>query len=288
MRIVHFSDLHAGGRITDLRGIFDKRLLGTLNHFCRRRHTHDWARIPRAVALIKQLKPDLVVCTGDLTTLSEPAEFERIQRDLRGLATDRRFELFFVPGNHDCYVPDEPCQRSLREVFATLNRGRWRLEELPVAVEFQHARFVLVNEATPAPLYASYGEIDARTEAWLRANLVAPAPRPTILIGHYPLYDADGYKLSWRRRCKNNGVLQKAFGAGVIRLALCGHIHTPFVRQEANGVMEVCAGSLPHYGLLNVIDFDLVNDRLHQRWVTVDVPEEPGPELAGLSVLARG
>lgn len=287
MRIVHFSDIHAGGRVNDLRGIFDKRLLGTLNHFLRRRHSHDWGRVGRAISLIKQLLPDIVICTGDLTTLSEPKEFEQAFQALETLATDQRFELLYVPGNHDCYVPNRDCQESLRRIFKTLNRERWDLDDLPAVFTFQHARFLLINQATPAPLYASWGEISKHTAARIEEHLSEESEQPTILVSHYPLFDADGYDLSWRRRCKNNECLQRAYREGHINLALCGHIHTPFVREEASGIMEVCAGSLTHAGRLNFVDLDTSTGQIEQRWIEVPDHDQPDPELAGATAPAR-
>ncbi len=280
MRIVHFSDIHAGGCVKDLRGIFDKRLLGTLNHFLRRRHKHVWGRVERAVTLIKQLNPDIVVCTGDLTTLGEPSEFEQAFEALAPLAADKRFELLYVPGNHDCYVPRKECQQSLRQMFHMLNRERWTLDELPLSFAFQQARFLLVNQAVPAPLYASWGQITRRTETWIGEHFAAGDGRD-ILVSHYPLFDPDGYRLSWRRRCKNSECLENAYRNGRIRLALCGHIHTPFVREESDGTMEICAGSLTFAGKLNSVDFSPQTGNLSQRWIDVPDHDEPDPELTG-------
>ncbi len=287
MRIIHFSDIHAGGRLRDLRGLFDKRLFGTLNHLFLRRRSRQWERVARAVTRIRLLAPDIVICTGDLTTLSEPREFEQACEALEPLVTDRRFEFLYVPGNHDHYVRRAKCRHSLRQAFSMLNRKRWELDELPVAFEFQHLRFILVNQAGPCPLYASYGKISAEAEAWLRDHLSGGENTPAVLIGHYPLYNALGKKLPWRRCCRNNAVLQHAFDQGIIRLALCGHIHTPFAREGETGNLEVCAGSLTHSGLVNLVDYNVMDDTLAQRWLSVDNDDEPVPELNGFSALAE-
>ncbi len=288
MRIVHFSDLHAGGLVKSPRGLFDKRLFGMLNHIFRRAHLRKWERVERAVTQIKMLNPDLVVCTGDLTTISEPDEFELARQALMPLVEDKRFEFLYVPGNHDNYVPRKKCEDALLKAFGDLNENRWKLDELPIRMDFQGLRILMVNEAVPMPVFASSGELSPDTCAWLENELNAKEDEiPILLLSHFPIFDANGGPLSWRRECRNNQLLRDALHDGIIKLALCGHIHTPFVREETCGAMEVCAGSLTFTGMMSIIDFDIANDKVSQRWVQVD-DDEPEPEPAGVAAPLSG
>ena len=70
MRIVHFSDIHAHNPVPNWRCAFDKRLLGTLNFYLRRARWYQWQRVAEAVQQIRMLCPDVVICTGDYTTIS--------------------------------------------------------------------------------------------------------------------------------------------------------------------------------------------------------------------------
>ncbi len=294
MRIIHFSDLHVGGRTRELGGLFDKRLFGTLNHLARRARYQHWARVETALHQMRLLSPDVVICTGDLTSLSEPHEFRFALDLLRPLREDRRFRFLYVPGNHDFYVQEPHVQHALEEAFYELNRGELRLGELPRIVEHLRVRFLLVNEVGPAPFYASWGALSQETRARLPALLAPPPPGddehgipagPLALVGHFPLRDRRGRQLSWRRRCHGSEPLYQALTNGTIRLALCGHIHSPFARHETSGALECCAGSLPQNAVFNLIDWNLATGVIEQRWVPVEDagPAAPIPALVGLA-----
>ena len=68
MKIVHFSDIHAGGPAEDWMAYIDKRWVGVFNYRWRRRFQHDLANVTKAVNYILDVKPDVAVCTGDLTS----------------------------------------------------------------------------------------------------------------------------------------------------------------------------------------------------------------------------
>jgi 3',5'-cyclic-AMP phosphodiesterase len=74
LTIAHLSDLHCGGQ-----------------HFVP-------SLLERAIGEINGLKPDLVVCTGDLTTFGFRQEYTQAREYLDEIACDR---LLVIPGNHD-------------------------------------------------------------------------------------------------------------------------------------------------------------------------------------------
>ena len=271
MRLVHFSDIHAARWIRGFRGYFDKRLLGTLNFLIRRKYFHSWSLVDRAVTRIKQLEPDVVVCTGDLATISGRKEFELARKALRPLVEDSSFEFMYVPGNHDYYVDTPECKDLLEDIFYYMNRSRLKLSDLPNKFEVKNFRFLLLNQAKPSPLFLSSGVLDKKNQQWIKTQLqaVTRTNHKTILIGHYPLYDEDGHDLAKRRKCRNNSILQAAFRNGTIDISLCGHIHDGFVRWGENNSVEICAGSLTKTGQLNVIDCPSGDDQIHQQWVNV-------------------
>ena len=271
MRIVHFSDIHAACWISEFRGFFDKRILGAFNFLLRRKYCHNWNLVGRAVTRIRELSPDVVVCTGDLATLSEEKEFELAKTALSPLVQDVRFDFIYVPGNHDYYLDTPKCKRLLEKTFSYMNRELLQLNDLPTHRDIGHTRFLLVNEAKPSPFYASSGAIDAKTNTWLASQLKERklTHQKTILIGHYPLFDEHGNELSWRRRCWNSSILQSALRDRSISVSLCGHIHSHFVRWEKSGSVEVCAGSLTKNGMINMIDYKSEDSRIHQQWINV-------------------
>ncbi|HEU0337198.1 MAG TPA: metallophosphoesterase, partial [Gaiellaceae bacterium] len=73
-KIAHISDLHCGGPY------FEPNLL------------------ERAISEINDLTPDLVVCSGDLTTFGFKHEYHVARGYLERIACE---SLVVVPGNHD-------------------------------------------------------------------------------------------------------------------------------------------------------------------------------------------
>ncbi len=271
MRIVHFSDIHAGGWLQDFSGYFDKRLLGAFNYLLRRKYHHDWNLVATAISKIKLLAPDIVICTGDFTSISEPIEFLRAKDALAPLVEDTNFDFLYVPGNHDYYVKRPSCVAALYETFNTVNRGKFDLDDLPISYEFKDVSFVLVNEAAPVNLFKSTGIIDTKSHAWL-TSLFRDSNvnrKMVILVAHFPIFDKKGELLSFRRRCENNKILQLALREKKIDISLCGHIHSHFSRWEENGSAEFCAGSLTYTGYLNLIDIDVSQNLISQEWINV-------------------
>src|SRR5262245_5629759 len=74
LTIAHLSDLHCGGQ-----------------HFVP-------SLLERAIAEINDLAPDLVVCTGDLTTFGFRQEYTQAREYLDEITCDR---MLVIPGNHD-------------------------------------------------------------------------------------------------------------------------------------------------------------------------------------------
>jgi DNA repair exonuclease SbcCD nuclease subunit len=268
MRLVHFSDIHLAAWTRDLSALFDKRVLGLLNYAVRRRHHMHEDYVERAVQRIPELNPDWVICTGDVTCVGSPEEFARARDALAPLVANEAFEFFYIPGNHDAYVRNRRCRKSLETSFHYLNRERWRLSELPCEVNCGQIRLWLVDECQPTIITASSGRLLPQTREWLQARFVDERQKneTRILAGHFPSRRADGSKLPRRRRLSGNELIHHALTAGQLDVSLCGHIHDQFMHREDNGGLEVCVGSLTVNANLNVIDIDPETGRFNQRW----------------------
>ncbi len=280
MRIVHFSDIHVGCLTRDLTAVADKRAFGLLNYYLRRHRMFDYELVPRAIQRIHLLSPDVVVCTGDLTCVGSPEEFDRARRMLRPLVGAGNWTFLYVPGNHDAYVRSAACTEALQRTFLELNSERWGLTALPCEFRMRDLTFMLVNEARPRAPWLSTGglgpdAVEALT-AWFRAPRRPGEKR--ILAGHFPSLDARGKRLSPRRRFDQDRSLSEALRSSQIDVALCGHIHRPFRRDESGGALEICAGSLTATGILSVLDYVPEADRFAHFWVDVKGGEQaPAP-----------
>ncbi len=257
--------------------LLDKRALGACNHLLRRaRHFHR-AYMERALVQIEALKPEIVLCTGDISAVGSPEELHAGGALLEPLRRAFGERFAYVPGNHDAYVTAAPCRRALEEAFDHLNRGRWRLDSLPVEWSFGGLRLLLVDGARPMSWFSSAGALSPSARAWLTARLEAPRQpgECRVVVSHFPLREADGRPLARRRRLDGAELLWGHLRGGRLDLVLSGHIHRPFARWEADGRGEVCAGSLTLQGAFNVVDWLPGQGRFRQFFVSVAAPREP-------------
>src|SRR5512140_3287059 len=101
MLVAHFSDVHA----LSLAGahplqFLSKRFAGGVNLLLKRRQRYPVRLFEAVVDDINRVRPDHVIITGDLTTLSLPGEYALARRILDRLALGPS-EVSVVPGNHD-------------------------------------------------------------------------------------------------------------------------------------------------------------------------------------------
>lgn len=288
MRIVHFSDIHVTCWPREFSAWCDKRALGLLNFCLRRRHQFHPHYLERAVLRIRTLSPDWVIMTGDLTSVGTGTEFAQALERLASLCDPRApFELIYVPGNHDTYVRNRACRNALEAAFARLNRNRWRLDELPRCLELSNLRVFVVNEARPTSPWESGGAL--APAAWTTLHGWFEEPRregeKRLLVGHFPCRLADGSLLPRQRRLRDGDRLWDALRNGQLDVALCGHHHTPFLRGEPNGAMEICAGALTVHGKLNVLDYAPLTGKFSQFWVDVSLDDRAPIPLRDAAIL---
>lgn len=282
MRIVHFSDIHVGRLPRDPGALLDKRLLGTLNFLLCRRRGIDEQVVRLATARIRALKPDVVVCTGDLTCTGAPEEFAGARSLLKPLTEAGAGDLLVVPGNHDLYVRNEKCRRECADTIRWLNADSLSLPQLPCEVRRGGLRLFLLNESRPQGPLSSGGALSVLSEQWLRERVseTRGEAERRIAVGHFPVRNAAGRRLGGRRRLRNGEAIDQALRSGELDVALCGHIHTPFRRDERSGAMEICAGSLSVAGKINIVDYCPLSGELVQHWDDVGGAAPPETELA--------
>ena len=258
MKIIHFSDPHAGGPAEDWLAYLDKRWVGVFNYRFRRKFRHDLGKLERAVAYILDRKPEVAVCTGDLTSSGQPGEFERVRSILRPLR-ESSIPVLYLPGNHDCYVRRPKCVRAVNEMVEYLSRGDYRFSELPLVRRYGGVEFLLLNCSRPSNLLCSWGFVDPRDADWIADYCRQPRTGPRLLLSHYPMLE-DHPVLRLRHRLFGQRRLVELLRSGRIDLSLCGHVHRPYRRVDGSGRGEVCAGSVTRNGTLFEIDYDPVAD----------------------------
>ncbi|MGL4854526.1 MAG: metallophosphoesterase family protein [Lentisphaeria bacterium] len=262
MKIVHFSDPHAGGWPSSGSAFFDKRIIGALNYNLRRRKHFKLEVLEQAVARILFINPQVVIITGDITSIGDPNEFQTAMQILAPLV-ESIAHVFYVPGNHDCYVKNKSCQKMLADAFYYLNQCRNNLDQLPTSTRIQNVNFIQLNQVIPRNIFMSDGILNPASIDLLNSPRFDNEIR--IAIGHFPTCDAKKMPLAKRRQLRNFQPLQDALRQGKVDISLCGHIHTPFLHLHGNA-MEICAGSITANAHLNILEINQIESTIAQHW----------------------
>lgn len=261
LRIVHFSDLHFGELPWKSGWHFDKRWIGGLNHFFTRRKKCEAENLDWLAGYIAGSRPDLVVCTGDLSATGGWHEVSVARKALeRILEVSPAFA--FVPGNHDRYTDNRRDFAAFEALVREIN-GSVGPSEMPVMVTRGGVELVMVNMTRPSSwgrpstFLLSNGEMTE--DGWQRLEALLAKPRTPgvsrLLVGHFPLCRANGQPLERKRRLENWQRLEARL-PGCADALLTGHIHRGFVCELPGGILQSCAGSLTLHGDFCELDID--------------------------------
>ena len=259
MKIVHFSDLHLSAAPDSPKALFDKRLIGFLNGFLFRKQAYHPERIRKAIPMILNEKPDLIVFTGDATTCSQPAEFKLALEILKPLI-DSGIPILYTPGNHDCYVTDHKCVRALREFRLALTGS----ESAPELFETPECSFLIFHSAVPTNPLLSCGYFSQESEDFLKKYIKT---KTTVALSHFPVLNQEKGISGQRRKLYGADKIAPYLSNGTIELLLCGHIHKPYEILDQNGHGEICAGSLSKAGIFRVITIEKNNILVENKWI---------------------
>jgi 3',5'-cyclic AMP phosphodiesterase CpdA len=215
-RLAHLSDLHFGAH--------DERLVQAVDR------------------QMDELKPDLVVISGDFTQRARTEQFRDACEFLRRLR-DRGHDVLGVPGNHDV-----PLYDVLRRFLSPLARYRRFIDEsLCPFVELPGVAVLGINTARSFTF--KDGRINKDQVAFIRETFSrTPSEAVRILVTHHPLFALEV-----------GGELERAIGRQELALdvveqsgvdmVLAGHNHHASSQDasdlvtRAGGVLVVQAGT---------------------------------------------
>jgi 3',5'-cyclic AMP phosphodiesterase CpdA len=167
----------------------------------------------RAVSDINALAPDVVVCSGDLTTYGFKEEFVQARRYLDRLACE---SLVVVPGNHDSrnvgYVHFE-------ELFGARN-----------SVLSTGALTVVAVDSTEPDL--DHGQIGRGRYGWIEQQFATEASL-RIFVLHHHLLPVPGTGRE-RNIVYDAGDAIECLQRAGVNLVLCGHKHVPYAWRLEN------------------------------------------------------
>jgi 3',5'-cyclic AMP phosphodiesterase CpdA len=209
-RLLHLSDLHFGAH--------DERLVDAVEQ--------------RA----DELKPDLIVISGDFTQRARTEQFRKACAFL-GRLRDRGHEVLGVPGNHDV-----PLYDVLRRFMSPLARYRRYIDEtLCPFVELPGVAVLGIN--TARSLTFKDGRINSQQVEFIRETFSrTPAKSLRVLVTHHPLFALKVGNDAGRAIGRQELALDAIEDAGVDML-LAGHNHHAS-SHEASDLVTRAGGAL--------------------------------------------
>jgi hypothetical protein len=187
------------------------------------------------------VRPDLLLHTGDITHSAKPAEFDTAQQMIQGVKAGG---TFYVPGEHDI-ASDDGAMYLERFGKGTLGRG-WS--------SFSHkgVHFIGLNNCQQVDAMGKLGDDQLK---WLKADLASlPASTPIVIFAHIPLWMVYP-EWGWGTPDAAEALTYlKRFGSVTV---LNGHIHQVVQKVEGNVAFHTATstafpqpapGSAPHAG----------------------------------------
>ena len=209
-RLVHLSDLHFGA--------------------------HDEDLVEAVAHSVDELKPDLVVISGDFTQRARTEQFKEACRFLEQLR-EAGHEVIGVPGNHDV-----PLYDVLRRFLSPLTRYRRFIDEtLCPFIELPGVAVLGIN--TARSLTFKDGRISEEQVEFIRETFSrTPTESVRILVTHHPLFSLKVGEEVQRAIGRQEMALDAVEAAGVDML-LAGHNHHAS-SQDAGDLVTRAGGAL--------------------------------------------
>ena len=215
-RLVHLSDLHFGA--------------------------HDEELVEAVEVQVDELKPDLVVISGDFTQRARTEQFREACHFLESLR-ENGHEVLGVPGNHDV-----PLYDVLRRFLSPLARYRRFIDEtLCPFIELPGVAVLGIN--TARSLTFKDGRINKDQVQFIRETFArTPSESVRILVTHHPLLALEVGGEVGRAIGRQEMALDAVEESGVDML-LAGHNHHASSQDvsdlvtRAGGVLVVQAGT---------------------------------------------
>lgn len=187
----------------------------------------------RAVAQVNELRPDIVLVTGDVADKGHPQEYALA----RAILDELRVPCFFIPGNHD---KRSAMRAGLGEQPYLPPHGRaicYTVEDFPL-------RLVAIDSTEPG---RQGGFFDSERLAWIDATLAEQPDRPTLLFMHHPpmrtgiiFLDRFGF-----HNLKLFADVLTRHGQ-VVRI-ICGHVHRETMRPWNGTVVSTAVSTAPKF-----------------------------------------
>ncbi|PCI78040.1 hypothetical protein COB21_01730 [Candidatus Aerophobetes bacterium] len=191
MKIAHISDPHFFVPNYSLSQFLSKRWLGNLNLLLNRKSELFIERLCLLPLFFKSKGVTDVVISGDLTTTSSDAEFEKAQHFVQQFENEG-IRVTLIPGNHDNYTRAAGRGKTFYKYFPSTYKNpksahpNLRDDRHTVLPLENNWTMVLVDTSVPTPLHLSTGNFSNTLEQALTSTLTLLEGKNVILVNHYP------------------------------------------------------------------------------------------------------
>ena len=232
MKVAHISDIHIStfdGAM--FRDFLNKRILGGLNLLLHRREYRGGKAEILLSALTQDInaqRPDLVLFTGDVTSLSLPQEFARARTFVESLGDPSRVVL--LPGNHDCYTYEAQKSHRFETVFGDYlgTQTNGPEQAFPYVRRFgERLAIVALSSAVATPPPLATGRLGGPQRERLKELLggLSQEGRFVVLAVHHPP-DKRAQKAGGRMRHMEDSLeLLKLAAEAKVPMIAHGHEH---------------------------------------------------------------
>ncbi len=268
LKLAHISDLHFSNWDWNPAQFFSKRWLGNLNFLFGRRRIFSYERLAFLPALYKEQGITHVIVTGDLTTTSAPAEFQKAREFIQSLEA-QGLQVFCIPGNHDQYTRKAYEQQLFYNYFPQQwnESSSYNLKDHGMSAQKLSDKwwFVGLDTALATSWFFSSGYFSEKTEKHLIEFLSKlPTGEQVILFNHFPFFQHE----TPRKRLQRGDALRKILEQfPQVKIYCHGHTHRQCLADLKASQLPIIldSGSIVHrdkgtWHQLNLSSEKLVTD----------------------------
>ena len=250
MRIVQVTDIHFWQYAFNPLRLMSKRIVGMAALLAGRARRFHLGGVSRLVDRVRQLEPDHILITGDLTTTALPDEF-RAARSALAEWLDDPARATIVPGNHDRYTWWAHRSRRFEQYFGEFAPR----SDFPWLRALDPDTAILGLDPTRAGISAS-GKLPLAQWTEAQRLLADEGSRPARLIVacHYPVAVPQGFERELARKpMVNAGDVRGWLQTIGPHLFCCGHIHAAWAFRARDVPNQLCINPGPpllpgHFG----------------------------------------
>ena len=273
-RLALLGDVHFFELKMPLRRLLSKRAMGHANLVLNRRKKFAHERLPALLEHLKAQEPERLLMSGDVTTSSLEAEFERVKVALDALQdAERALPTVLVPGNHDAYTFKSHRTGRMQGLLADIMPAGFPHTE-PLGPGWE---LLALNSAIPNRFF-SRGALGP--EQFAAAAEVIHAKKPgegLVVLCHYPCVVPRGTPGGWSHDMAEAGPLRSLLQESPAEVVFVhGHVHKPWFVSGPKGLR-------PGFRVLNTGSPCMLSAKYPagQGYWTLELPEDPSGGGAG-------